>query len=256
VFLARGGGARARSAFPGDEAARALVGVGQGDGLAQPGIEFHALHGKCLAGHGAAHHRHVVVGVARTDDEHAFVAQRRQRLPRRKVRTRVEVGTQAELHAGDVGGGESHEKRHEHAMVIAAPRVEVARQVRRGEPARHVVGQLRRTRRRPGQIVGMRRKAVIIEQQTGRLLPLHRETLRFPVRRDDDERARPPWQRARQRSEKGLQPRPRIGWLPVHEKTRPAPVGKKQNGLAGCRRRCAHESDSRLRCVAWSIVVT
>ena len=45
----------------------------------------------------------VVIAEAAADDEHAFVAQRRERAAQRQVRRRIESSLQRQLHDGHVG---------------------------------------------------------------------------------------------------------------------------------------------------------
>ena len=95
--------------------------------VTQPRVERLALvaqRGHVVAALDAAHQaRHVVVCHAGADDEHALVAQRRQRPPHGDVRGGRHAAQQRQLRGGHVRLRERHLQRHESAVVVAALRV-------------------------------------------------------------------------------------------------------------------------------------
>lgn len=68
---------------------------------------------------------------AATDDQHTFIAQRRQCLAGRQVRFRIEITTQRQLHHGNFGIGEHQFQRYKHAMIEPTLAILAAGQPRR-----------------------------------------------------------------------------------------------------------------------------
>ena len=117
--------------------------------------------------------------------------------------------------------------------------VEAARGIGPGLKARslqqftHTGGQGGITGCRPGQLIGVLREAVIVEQQGRRWIRLHGELTRLPMPRDHQQRL---WL-LRETGGEGLQkaamPVPGIGGIPLHEKARAAPMWNKKSWHAG-----------------------
>ena len=79
--------------------------------------------GAGLFGEGRGEAPHVVPAHAGADDQHALIAQRRERAAGGEVLGGIEVGLQRELHDGGVGVRGDQLQRHEDPVVVAALRV-------------------------------------------------------------------------------------------------------------------------------------
>ena len=91
------------------------VRVAIGHGIGQRGVPFAAGGlGRCSAD------AQIVKAHPRPDDQHALVAQRRQRTADRYMVGRVEIGAQRHLHERNVGVGHGDLHRNEDAMVPTA----------------------------------------------------------------------------------------------------------------------------------------
>ena len=86
----------------------------------------------------------VVIAQSAADDQHAFVAQRRDRAAQGQVGLRIQPPLERQLHHGHVGFRVDHLERREGAMVKTALRVEPCGQSRRVEQCFHA------RRQRPG----------------------------------------------------------------------------------------------------------
>jgi hypothetical protein len=169
---------RAGGGVPGGQAGVAL-GRGQGHGVGQPAVELGADRRRARIAVAA----HVVVAHAAADDQHAFVAQRRQRLAVADVRLRVQAA-RGHLQHRHVGVGKGHHQRDEGAVVVAALGVDGGGDAGVRQQAARALGQRRRAGRGVTQLVGVRRKAVVVEQHAGLGRAGQHDLRRQPVRRD------------------------------------------------------------------------
>ena len=215
---------------PIDQALVALGGRGF-DAVRQPAVEL--LGRRAEAGIAVA--THVVKAHAAADDQHAFVAQRRQRAAGFQVGPRIQVMAQRQLNHRDIRLREHQLQRNEQAMVEAALRIHPGGLAALVEQRGHPLGQRRLAGSRVAQLVGVRRKAVIVVDQLGAGRTGHAERRFQPVRRDHDDGARPLGQRVGHAAQVLGHAVPRGRRVPVHEEAGAGAVGDEQRRLAkGC----------------------
>ena len=145
------------------------------------------------------------------------VAQRLERAAGCEMRFGIEIAPQRQLHDRNVGRRGDQQERHEHAVIEAARRVGMRRQPRSLEQVNHARGERRIARCRIAELVGVFRKAGIVEDQR-RLrargdgkIPLE------PMRRDQQDRTRPLGQRRKDAAQERLHRRPDARRIPLHE---------------------------------------
>jgi hypothetical protein len=164
---------------PAGERPVARVGIGRG-GRGQPVVERNG--GPAVTIQKAAQ---IVIAHSAADDGHAFVAQRRQRATDRKMKAGVEIGAQRK--GGDRGRGFriGDQKRNEDAMIIAAAVVLIGWNSRLRQQRPDPRGDVMRSARGPLQLIGIRRKTIIIIQHRRHGLCAHRRCRCLPMRRND-----------------------------------------------------------------------
>src|SRR5690606_17659334 len=138
---------------------------------------------------------------------------------------RIEIALQRQLDDRDIRRREHELQRDEHAMVEAALRVYPGRQTGGAEQLTGALRQCGMARRRIGQLIGMRREAVIIVDQLRMTVAGHRKAVIQPVGGHQYDRLGPRRQGFGDTAEKGPQNIPGIRRLPVHEETRAGTMG-------------------------------
>ena len=179
-------GARERRLAPAGQPRLARLGIDLRRGLVEPGVE-----GGGGAPVAVEEMLEIVIAHAAADDHDALIAQRRQRLADRDVARGIEAALDRDHDDGNLGLRIDDQHRHEHAVVEAAAVVLADGEARRLDEALDFGGNLRRPRRGVVEFIGVRRKAVIVEQHPRRGGDANRRARLFPMRGDDDERLRP-----------------------------------------------------------------
>ena len=129
----------------------------------EPGIEG----GRSVAAAPGEHVGQVVIAHAAAHDENPLIPQRRQDAAERQMQRRVEAGLQRQLQDGNVCIRIDEQKRHEYSVIEPAPGFNIALEAGFLQQRTHAFGQVGSADRRIFQAIGVLRKAVVVEQQTG-----------------------------------------------------------------------------------------
>ena len=233
MLLARVGEAGMRQIRPGGDARRALVGIGIRRGRGQRIVPGGRRRDRLRPTH-----TQIVEAHARSDDQHAFVAQRGERAPGGDMDGGIEIAAQRQLRERNVGVRQRDLHRDEDAMVPAARRLLARGEARAAQQVGGGAGDIGRAGRIPAQLVSMGRKAVIVEQQGRPIADMDGEVRRLPMARHQQDRAWPGRQIGDQPAEIILHRLPHrialdaIGIGRVHEETGAAAMRDEQAGLA------------------------
>ena len=226
-----------RQFFPTRDARRPRHRIGIGDRIAQRRVPCVGAPGglwPALA--------KIVEAHPRADDQHALVAQRRQRAPDRNMRGGIEVLAQRDLGERDVGTRHRDHHRDEHAVVPAARGLLADREARAADQRRCPPRDTGRARRGPLQPVGVLGEAVIVVEQGLAVPDMDGDVRGFPMARHQQDRLWPFGQRLDQPGEIGLhRPPHRIGRaVRVHEEAGAAAMRDEERGKG-------HDRDIGLR---------
>ena len=175
---------------------------------------------------------HVVVAHAAAEDQHTLVPQRRQRTPDRDVPHGIERAIQRQLQRRQRGVRIDQQHRHERPMVEVALRIRRGRDPRSLQQLLHARRQRRIAGGRPGQLVGVGRKAGVVEQHAGLGGALDGRHRLLPVGRDQQHGTRTLGQGGDQPAQVGLEGLPGVRGThrPFHEEQGPPPCGTKMVG--------------------------
>ncbi len=236
MFFARVGQAGRRCVCPIGEASIALLFVPRRR-VSQPCVE--RLRDRACPG--IAKSAQVVERHAAAQDEHPFVAQRGERAPDGEVLLGVESGLERQLHGRHVRVGVRELERNEGAVIEAALGVRRRLEPRGTQELLHPRREPRVPRRRPGDLVGLRRKAVIVIKNGGPLGRHHGGYRLLPVGGDDQQSSRGPVRQRPQRTQvPGKLVDVALAEADIDERPRAAAVRKKND-------RHALGASSRLR---------
>ena len=182
------------------------------------------------AAHAGHQRAHVVIGHAAADDQHALIAKRHQCAADLDVLCGIHAGQQRDLHDRHIGVRKGDFQRDEDAMIEAALAVVFPRNTRSPKQLRNARGNLGRPGSRKLDLIGVRRKAVVIVKQRRRRIVLDGDNVLFPMAGNHHQRF---WPRSRHLGHVPQivgHPGPGIRRIPIHKETGPAAMRDEESG--------------------------